>query len=172
MLGMQIDLHPEIVERAFHMGNEIAGHSWTHRNLTLLSSDEIECEIVSTNNAIYAITGHIPPFFRSPYGRVDNTVLQAAARLGFSAVNWSVDPRDWETRDAEAIFDAVMRTAFNGAIVVSHDFIDATVDAMELIIPALIEQGYQLVTISELFYYSNSEFQPGILYRRVGEMIR
>jgi peptidoglycan/xylan/chitin deacetylase (PgdA/CDA1 family) len=79
---------------------------------------------------------------------------------------WSIDTRDWEIRDAEVIHNIVMDRARNKMIVLAHDMYSATVAAMETLIPALIEEGYQLVTISEMFEFSRyDELVPGRLYR-------
>ncbi len=57
-----------------------------------------------------------------------------------------------------------MKNAEEGDIVLSHDLYDATVEAMEKAIPALIEQGYELVTVSDLLTSDGGEMNPGEVY--------
>lgn len=76
-----------------------------------------------------------------------------------------MDTLDWQTRDADATYEAVMSDVFDGAIILCHDLYETAAEAMERVIPALIEQGYQLVTVSELLSYSDGGIVPGNLYR-------
>ena len=66
-------------------------------------------------------------------------------------VGWSVDAGD-ARRDAtaDAICETVLRECFDTAILVFHDSGSETAAALRRIIPALAEQGYQFVTVSEL----------------------
>ena len=79
-------------------------------------------------------------------------------------VNWSVDPKDWYTRDTKAVYDAIMQEVKSGDIVLCHDVYDSTAEAMSLVIPELIAQGYQLVTVTELLLHRYGEIEPGRLY--------
>ena len=63
---------------------------------------------------------------------------------------WSIDTLDWETQDASQITEAVMSQVQDGSIILMHDIFSTSVDAAEIFIPKLIEEGYQLVTIHEL----------------------
>ena len=45
-----------------------------------------------------------------------------------------------------------------------HDIYSATSNSLEMIIPKLLDEGYQLVTVSELFYYKNIELKPKNVY--------
>ena len=38
----------------------------------------------------------------------------------------------------------------DGSVILMHDLFEATADATELVVPALAEMGYKMVTISEL----------------------
>ena len=51
---------------------------------------------------------------------------------------------------ADGICETVLRECFDTAILVFHDSGSETAAALRRIIPALAEQGYQFVTVSEL----------------------
>ena len=57
-----------------------------------------------------------------------------------------------------------MEKAYDGAIILCHDLHKTTVDAMEKVIPALIEKGYQLVTVSELLEAKGKTVEAGKVY--------
>jgi peptidoglycan/xylan/chitin deacetylase (PgdA/CDA1 family) len=152
------------IKRAFDMGCEIAGHSWTHRNLPTLTPTEIELELSDTTAAITAITGVCPKVFRPPYGAVSDTLKNACSKAGLPIINWSVDPLDWEHKNAEIIYDKIMENLHNRAIILSHDIYASTAEAMTRVIPELIRRGYRLVTVSELFCCAGITPQAGAVY--------
>ena len=115
---------------------------------------------------IESITGTSPQFFRPPFGAVNSELKDVSRELGLGIVNWSVDTLDWKIRDANAVYNAVMGNVTDRAIILNHDLYKSTADAMERIIPELISRGYQLVTVSELMYYSGVVFEAGKVYNR------
>jgi len=166
VIGNLIESRRDTVKRAFDLGNEVTGHSWDHRDLTKLSENDIKTQIINANTAVKDVTGYVPMMFRTPYGAINDRVKTAAAETGVSLINWSVDPRDWQTRNADSVYHHIMSHAKDRAIILSHDLYGSTADAMERVIPELIARGYQLVTVSELFYYNEITPEPGGVYSR------
>jgi len=164
VVGNIVNARQETVKRTSDLGCEVIGHSWSHRDLSKLSSEEIKKELNDTSAAIEAITGVWPRLYRPPYGAVNNTLKSVSAELGYAIIYWSVDPLDWSSRNADKIHTAIMSEAGNYAIVLSHDLYGSTADAMERVIPELISKGYQLVTVSELMYYSDKTLEAGVVY--------
>ena len=84
------------------------------------------------------------------------------------AILWSVDTLDWKTRDAQSTIQTILDNVKDGDIILMHDLYSATADASEVVIPELVNRGYQLVTVSELASYlgrmipgkSYSQFRP------------
>jgi len=167
VLGYRVEGRAGTIARAFNMGSEIAGHSWLHPRLIHLSEAEVAWQIQSTSAAIKSVTGSSPPIFRPPFGQVSDMVMQVSGDLGYSLVNWTIDTRDWENRCADAIYDEIMRAAEDGGIVLMHDIYASTIEAMERVIPRLIEDGYKLVTVSELLRHVYGDLEPGTVYGRV-----
>jgi len=166
VIGNLAESRGENIARAIEAGCEVAGHSWDHRDLTKLSNEDIKAQILSAHSAVEAIAGPSPMFYRPPYGAMNDKVKAVSAELGFSIIIWSVDPRDWQTRNADAVHSAIMNNVKDRSIVLSHDLYKTTADAMERVIPELISKGYQLVTISELFYYNDITPEAGKAYSR------
>lgn len=165
VLGNRVKSRADIIRRMAELGNEVAGHSWNHRNFANLGADAIRQQISDTSAAIYYVLGEQPPpFFRPPYGIVNNRIRNVATELGYSIVNWSVDPKDWQNRDADIIYDIVIDRAVDGAIILLHDIRPYTKEAIERIVPSLIEKGFQLVTVSELLDYLFDEVALGGVY--------
>jgi len=160
VVGFKVASYKDIILRMVEQGSEVAGHSWNHPNFAKSSGELIRQELQSTNNAIYNVTGILPTIYRPPYGSYNDTVKNISKELGLAIINWNLDPRDWQVRNADTVYNNIMSKAKNGAIVVLHDTHKTTVDAMERVIPDLIEAGYKIVTVSELLQST----EPGTVY--------
>jgi peptidoglycan/xylan/chitin deacetylase (PgdA/CDA1 family) len=164
VIGSQVAGRSETVARASNLNCEIIGHSWDHRQLTNLSPDEIRAELVQTREAIEAACGVTSNLYRPTYGAVNETVETVSRDAGFAMVNWSIDSLDWSSRDASAVYDEIMANVHDRGIILCHDLYASTAEAMQRVIPELKAQGYQLVTLSELLYYSGKTVEPGQVY--------
>ncbi len=86
------------------------------------------------------------------------------ANVDAPIVLWSIDTLDWKTRNAQKSIDAVLGHVKDGDIVLMHELYNASGDAAVAIIPKLVEQGYQLVTVSELAQYRGGMENGKIYY--------
>ena len=152
VLGSNADNFPDILQRMVLEGNEIGNHTYSHKQLTTLSKENIEEEIIATQESIYDITHRYPDVIRPPYGSKNKTVMECAK--GKRIVTWSLDTRDWHDRDAKVVVERVLKQVQNGDIILMHDLYASTVSAVQELVPRLQEQGYQLVTVSDLYTYS------------------
>jgi len=164
VVGNLVNARQDTVKRASDLGCEIIGHSWDHRDLSKLSVAEIKKELDDTSAIIESVTGVWPRLYRPPYGAVNSTLKNVSGELGYAIIYWSVDALDWDTRNADKIYKAIIADTSNRAIVLSHDLYGSTADAMERVIPELLSKGYQLVTVSELMYYSDKTLEAGVVY--------
>lgn len=166
VVGNLIDSKKDTLLRIANEGHEIGNHSWDHRQLTKLSDQEITDQIMMTRAKIFDITGVDTTIMRPPYGACNDDVKAIGSETGVAFVNWSIDTLDWKNKDVNAIYNEIIANAKDGDIVLCHDLHKTTVDAMEIVIPKLIDEGYQLVTITELMQYSDSPFEAGKMYYR------
>ena len=164
VVGNMLDGRPDTLRRMAAEGHEIGGHSWNHRQLTKLGTEELTDQLMSTRSKIYEITGTDATTMRPPYGSCNDQVKAKAGELGIALINWSVDTLDWKYKNADTVYQAVMDGAKDGAIILCHDLHKTTVDAMEQAIPALIAEGYQLVTVTELLTSDGGTINAGKLY--------
>lgn len=158
----------ESVRRAQKMGCEIANHSKTHVDMTKLSPEEIKAEITFTSEKIKEITGEMPKFFRPPYIWVNETMIEQID-LPFIC---GLGGRDWEPDvPAEERARLILEQVEDGSIILLHDLEGntPTVKALDIIIPKLQEEGYECVTISEIFKEKNvvPTVHSGIVYSNV-----
>lgn len=168
VIGNKLELYPDVVKRTIAQGSEIATHTWSHPHLDRISSSAARSQITRSIDAIRELTGgYEVRVLRAPYGRVTAAVRSLCREKGLLIAKWEVDTEDWQTRNADKTYKAVMRGAKNGVIVLCHDIYETTATAMERAIPELTAQGYQLVTVSELLSFHKDGAQPGKVYTRL-----
>lgn len=166
MIGKQVSAKKSTLIRMVEEGHDLGVHTWNHKNLKTLTLEEIRYEVSSARDKVEEITGVRPNLVRPPYGAVNDTVKEASNLDGFYIINWNIDTLDWQLRDAKLVHDSVMNQAKDGAIILLHDLHKETVEAMVTVIPALIAEGYQLVTVTELLSFSDEAPEFGETIRR------
>lgn len=156
----------EVMKRTIEMGCDIQNHSKTHTQMPSLTADEIKAEIAYTSGKIKEAVGVEPTFFRPPYIAV-NDVMHQNIDLCFICGHGC---QDWEPAiTAEQRAETILKAPKHGDIFLLHDMPgnDATVQALDIIIPELKKQGFEFVTITELFKRCNVTPQPGVMYSNV-----
>lgn len=147
VLGTMAQRSPDVLKREAAEGHEVASHTPYHNQLTLLSFAQVRAEAVEMDRIFTEILGTRPPFTRPPYGAFNVNVQNALAQ---PLVLWSIDPRDWQDKNANTVCTRVVNAAKDGAIILVHDIHATTVDAVPCIIDSLWKQGYEFLTVSEL----------------------
>ena len=170
LIGNNInDESAKSVKRAYDMGCDIGNHSKAHLYMNELTPEEIKAEIDYVSEYIVEITGEEPKFFRPPYIAVNNTMydnIDLTFIAGFGCNDWD----DAVPPDRRA--KVILRQAQDGGIILLHDAQgnSKTVEALHMIIPELQAQGYEFVTLTELFEIKGVAIDPddSNLYTFVG----
>ena len=161
MVGKEILSFPDEVKRMKALGCELGNHTYDHTDLATLSASDISSQISRVDQELVNLTGQGATVVRPPYGSVNDTVKST---VGTPMILWSIDTLDWKTQDVQATVEEVMNNVQDGSIILMHDIYSTSVDAAEILIPQLIEDGYQLVTVHELAAAHGKELNPGITY--------
>lgn len=150
VLGENVRRYPELARRIVAEGHQIVNHGETHRSLIDLDGeDQLEGEIVRTNDAIEKAAGVRPGFIRPPYGETSGPLAERIAKdYGLRTLLWNVDPGDWKVRDTEEIFDSLALQTTSGSINVLHDAVPETLVATRRFLEQLPQ--FRLVTVDEL----------------------
>ena len=154
VVGNRVNSYKSEIQRMYANGHEIGNHTQDHKYLQKLGAQEIRQQVEACNQAVAAITGEAPKTVRLPGGGKNSTVL---ANISQPIVLWNVDTLDWKTRNAASSVQTVLNQVKDGSVVLMHELYNASGDAAVTIIPALVERGYQLVTVSEL-----AQFRGGL----------
>lgn len=157
------------VKQAYDMGMEIANHTTSHPYLTNLSESEIRSEYDQCAQKLKSIIGTDPsPLLRLPYLSSNSTVQSAL--YDAPLITCSIDTQDWNGASSDQIISTIKNAMNNGtldnSIVLCHETYDSTAEAMEYLCPYLKSQGWQIVTISEMFAVNGKELNGGQIYSK------
>jgi peptidoglycan/xylan/chitin deacetylase (PgdA/CDA1 family) len=153
VVGSRVNRYQPALQQMIANNDEIGNHSFSHVSFKKISSQSVANEVNSTQNAVFVITGYRPHIVRPPDGDIpanDPTLAK------YPIILWSIDPDDWKTRNTDTTYSRVMASVQPGSIIIMHDLYPATINAVPRIIDSLQQQGYVLVTISELFGWKDA----------------
>ena len=162
LCGYRLKDYPKEAKRILEEGHEIGLHGYSHDPMNTMSRRQLEQELKS--NLALLPEGCKPVFLRTPGGACSQTVRDTACDFGLGILNWSVDPRDWATRDAGAITAMVIDNVRDGDVILLHDMTDSSIEAALAIIDRLKAQGFRFVTVTELARLKGIDIQPGKEY--------
>lgn len=162
LVGEEIEANQDLVKRMQAEGHQIGNHTWSHVRLADTSSDKIAEEVGKTETALETLLGGSGYWLRPPYGLITEGMED---QIAVPMVKWSVDPRDWESRDTAKVVEAVLQNAKPNSIILLHDIYPTSVAAALQIIDTLQAEGYWFVTVEELLALNGITPQAGMMYR-------
>jgi peptidoglycan/xylan/chitin deacetylase (PgdA/CDA1 family) len=155
-MGWWAEREPELVARIAAEGHEVASHGHEIFDLTRASDADVIGDLNRADAVIAGITGRSTrPLWSPSAGYRDVRVRRLAASIGYRPIYWTLDSGDWTTDATGAgVRSRVLGNTSNGAIIVMHFDSSRTADSVAAELPAIIkglrEQGYRLVTVTEL----------------------
>ena len=162
LIGEQIDGMENVVKRMRDEGHQIGNHTYSHTRLDRGSDDALR-ELQKTDARLREVLGEGEHWVRPPWGFVSDAVKPC---INTPLIYWSVDTEDWRSRNADLICRIIVQNAQSGDIVLLHDIYPESVDAALRAIDTLSAQGYQFVTVEELFTCCGVTPQCGRFYVR------
>ncbi|MCR8645159.1 polysaccharide deacetylase family protein [Paenibacillus sp. N1-5-1-14] len=172
-IGQHVLEYPEVIREVANSGHTIGNHTYSHPDLLEISHEEILEEIARTEQAIVRLTGEKLFLFRPPYGHFDDAIVELVRQQGYTFLTWTrkLDSRDWQYEDEHVIVEYMMKRMENGGIMLFHDSSNErdasrahTVRTIRMLIPLLLEQGYQFIDPQELL------LQPRIITHSIDEV--
>ncbi len=142
-----------IVKRIVKEGHEIGNHSWSYENMSAMSEEQVKSNFDKTNEQIKKYASCKPKFFRAPYLSASKTMYRAID-LPFIGGSVNYDWKGGGSDSVEKVVASVKSSAKDGAIILLHDVQPKphpTPEALAFIVDELRKEGYELVTLSELF---------------------
>ncbi|MDE5755241.1 MAG: polysaccharide deacetylase family protein [Oscillospiraceae bacterium] len=167
LIGDKINAESAVsVKRAYDMGCEINNHSKSHTNMSEMTAEQLQKEISYVDKYVYEITGEQTKFFRPPYIEVSQSMYDTIEQPFICGIGCNDTITDVT---AEQRAETVISNAKDGLIVLMHDFTGntQTVEALKIIIPTLQKEGYEFVTLTELFARQGEVPKRNMFYSQV-----
>jgi peptidoglycan/xylan/chitin deacetylase (PgdA/CDA1 family)/uncharacterized caspase-like protein len=143
-VGKNVGALPEVTKALLEGGHVVANHTYSHAFLPKLAEGKIKEQVQKTAAALEALSIPAPSLFRTPYGARSEEVLRTLSGLALRNVLWNVDSLDWADPVPASVADRVLsqvRKEGRG-ILLFHDVQARTVEALPLILDALVQEGY------------------------------
>jgi peptidoglycan/xylan/chitin deacetylase (PgdA/CDA1 family) len=153
VIGVNVKNYPKQLDMIIDKGHEIGNHTYSHNLLKSIPKEKIEKEISDTEKEIKNIRDYDLTLLRPPCGFYDEKLEKIAMDKGSKIVLWSIDTLDWSHASAKNMSRKILKNAKDGDIILFHDYVSGeynTPETLEIIIPILLEKGYEFVTVSEL----------------------
>src|ERR1700738_2665512 len=185
LIGEAAQQNLGLMKRIVREGHEIGNHTYTHPDISEISSRQLDMEINLTNRLFASKLGVQPLYFRPPYDidEEPDTDDQAAPVVriqqdGLTVIGNKIDTDDWDERIrktpkeiAQSVLDQLNRMKtkpqFRGSIVLMHDGGGdraVTVAALPVLIDTLRAHGYQIVQVSALMNKTTAEVMPKLSF--------
>jgi len=145
VVGSRVIERPSMLIEQYMAGHEISVHTWSHRPLTSLTTDQVVAELGWTRKAIKEVLGVTPTTMRPPYGDIDDRIRAISLAMGLQPIIWTrtpvtgqFDTNDWQVAggivsgaQSFQTFQNILTNATQidtGFIVLQHDLYDITVE--------------------------------------------
>lgn len=143
LIGERVLRHPELAREIARDGHVIGIHGFEHKSLAGLSAAEVRRDLVKARDAVIEVTGVTPYLYRPPYGALDQTQVAEAAKLDMQVTMWTnIGGADLGATSAEEVTTRTVAAATNGGIIMLHEGLPYTVEALSSVIEALARLGY------------------------------
>ena len=172
LIGIQTDKFSGIAKRIYAEGNTIGNHTFTHPDVSNISTSYMKVELNLTERLFASMVGVRATLMRPPYA-IDEEPdtadqvrpLEIPQEMGYITVGNRIDPNDWasgrDRHSAEEITAYVLRhlppcrqeDLRCGNIVLLHDGggnRSETVRALPMIIDGIRARGYEIAPVYEL----------------------
>jgi probable sporulation protein (polysaccharide deacetylase family) len=141
--------NPEMAKMIVDAGHEVGNHSYTHPDMSQLSSSNIREQLVKTNEVIKSVTDITPTWFAPPSGSFRDEVVKIAEEMEMGTVMWSVDTIDWQRPEPHVLVERVLSKVHNGALILMHPT-SSTSESLETLILSIKQKGYSFGSVSML----------------------
>ena len=164
------DMNKEILT-AMENGHEIANHTsqWSSLSDTKVFADgeAVAAEIENSRNTLSELTG-ISDFTLRPPNLGQNELVKENCNVPLIGCN--IISNDWEDTTTKEHIVEVTKGAKDGDIVLLHETMKNTAEAVEELVPYFAEQGYQIVSVVELFAAKDIPLYAGNYYNKAEYM--
>ena len=142
IIGKNIKGNESILKQIVAEGHQIGNHSYSHHNyIDLWPTKKVTNDFENCQKLIEQYQPQ-SKLFRPPYGVTNPNIAKALKQLGLQSIGWNVRSYDTSIKNVEKIKQRVISQLKPGAIILLHDRLDFMPELLEVLIPAIKENGY------------------------------
>lgn len=151
VLGGAAVARPDAIRDYMRRGHQVASHGFDHTRFTKLGRRALLDQCERTERALGGqLSGR--PWVRPPHGSIDTGTLVNLLVAGYTVAMWSLDPCDYSDHDPASLIErCAPANVTPGDVLLFHEGQQWTLDAVPAIVKALQADGYELVTMHDLF---------------------
>jgi peptidoglycan/xylan/chitin deacetylase (PgdA/CDA1 family) len=151
-IGKHAGYRPDILKQVAAAGHTIGSHTWSHKDLTTMTSDQAKEEIEKGIAAVSIALGNKPvgPFFRFPALRNPPEMVKYLGDRNVGIFSTDMDSFDFKMRKPEQVVKSVMAKLekHGKGIILMHDFQQATAHGAAQLLAQLKASGYKVVQVT------------------------
>lgn len=151
-LGSESEKLPQISKEVQDRGMEVGTHTYGHELASKLSPEALQ-NTLKKGIEVLSNEGISTSMLRPPYGDFNLSSWLHNGGILSSAIKWTNDSEDWKKPGVDAIVQNALANITNGSIILMHDGggdREQDLQALPQILQALSDEGYKVVTVSEL----------------------
>lgn len=148
-----IKRNTELLKRMSDEGHLLCNHTSRHHDMTKMSDEEFEAELLSLEKTAEEYGIKIAPFYRPPMGVFNEQNLICAERMGYKTIFWSLAYADWDNNkqpEREYAKKLILSNIHNGAIILLHPTSKTNADILDDLLCELEREGYRFGELTEL----------------------
>ena len=161
VVGTRVKEGAEVLKQEVAQGCEIGNHTWDHANLAKLSMKKVNKQYDKTADLVKKLVGYDITLLRPPYGAISAKMRK---KLKHPMVLWNTDTLDWKSKNTKAIMKEIKKNVKDGDIILMHDIHPTTVEALKKVLPWLVKNDYDILTVSELAKRKGAVMHDGKAY--------
>ena len=164
MVGTMMNNCQKCVLDTYNSGNEVGSHTYNHMNIKKNNALDVNANLKQVDDLFYKITNDHIKYVRPPYGSYSKENLE---NINNPLILWNIDTEDWSHHDVDYIVNSVMENVQDGSIILMHELYETSLQALEVLLPRLYAEGYQVVSVSELANMKGKTLESGHAYRAI-----
>ncbi|CEJ58107.1 hypothetical protein PMG11_06777 [Penicillium brasilianum] len=151
----------DLIERITISGHQVASHTWSHEDLSKITAEQRQDQMLKNEVAIRNILGSFPTYMRPPFSSClpGSGCREDLGNLGYHIILYDIDTDDYKNDSpnliqlSKDIFDRFLNAGdskTNSWLVIAHDAHEQTVHNLtEHMLKTSARLGYRPVTVGD-----------------------
>jgi peptidoglycan/xylan/chitin deacetylase (PgdA/CDA1 family) len=151
VIGTKAESHPALIHRMLEEGHLIGNHSYAHHPfMSLFSLGKLREDIGKAQLTLEKLTGKKPHLFRPPIGYTNPRFARVLGEKALLCVGWTLRSFDSVQKTPGQLARRLLRKIKPGQIILLHDNLKVSADALEEFIVESRKNGIKFVSSANI----------------------